>query len=51
MYTAIDMQHTAIATNKIAYSIAQLRNIWLTAIAEQLTATINANAFSIVILF
>ena len=51
MCTAIDIQQTAIATKMIAYSIAQLRTIWLTAIAVQLTATISANAFSIVILF
>ena len=51
MCTAIDMQQTAIAKNKMVYSIAQLRTIWLAAIAVQLTATISDNAFSIVIYF
>ena len=51
MCTAIDIQQTAIATKMIAYSIAQLRTIWLIAIAVQLTATISANAFSIVLIF
>lgn len=49
--TAIDTQQNAIATNRIAYFISQQRAICATAIAVQLTATINDNAFSIVILF